>query len=107
MRPRAAAAACGVLSLVVMLGACSKNTGQKATTDANRTTTGVIATDPKDSKGPAPDVAGATKGGTFYILRETKISHLDPQRVYSFAGLMGSALYARTLTTFKDDGKIK
>jgi peptide/nickel transport system substrate-binding protein len=105
MRPRAAAAACGVLSLVVMLGACSKNTGQKGTTDANRTTTGVIATDPKDSMGPAPDVAGATKGGTFYILRETKISHLDPQRVYSFAGLMGAALYARTLTTFKDDGK--
>ena len=105
MRPRAAAAACGVLSLVVMLGACSKNTGQKSTTDANRTTTGVIATDPKDSQGPAPDVAGATKGGTFYILRETKISHLDPQRVYSFAGLMGAALYARTLTTFKDDGK--
>ena len=105
MRPRAAAAACGVLSLVVMLGACSKNTGQKSTTDANRTTTGVIATDPKDSQGPAPDVAGATKGGTFYILRETKISHLDPQRVYSFAGLMGAALYARTLTAFKDDGK--
>jgi peptide/nickel transport system substrate-binding protein len=55
--------------------------------------------------GPAAAVAGAAKGGTFYILRQTKISHLDPQRIYSFAGLLGSALYARTLTTWKDDGK--
>ncbi len=105
MRPRVVAAASGVLSLVVMLGACSKNTGQGTKTDANRTTTGVIATDPKDSMGPAPAVPGAAKGGTFYVLRQTKISHLDPQRVYSFAGLMGAALYARTLTTWKDDGK--
>jgi peptide/nickel transport system substrate-binding protein len=105
MRPRVAGAACGVLSLVVILGGCTKNTGQGAKTDSNRTTTGVIAIDPKDSLGPAPDVPGAAKGGTLYILRETKISHLDPQRVYSFAGLMGAALYARTLTAFKDDGK--
>jgi peptide/nickel transport system substrate-binding protein len=105
MRPRVAAATCGAVLLVVTLGACSKNTGQGNNADANRTTTGVIATDPKDSLGPAPDVPGASKGGTFYILRQTKISHLDPQRVYSFAGLMGAALYARTLTTWKDDGK--
>ncbi|WP_233600915.1 MULTISPECIES: ABC transporter substrate-binding protein [Micromonospora] len=50
---------------------------------------------------------GATKGGTFTILRETQISHLDPQRVYSFAGLMAAPLYARYLTTWKDDGKGK
>lgn len=105
MRPRAAAAACGVLSLVVMLGACSKNTGQKSNTDANRQSVGVIATDPKDSMGPAADVPGAAKGGTFTIIRETKISHLDPQRIYSFAGLMAAQLYVRTLTAFKDDGK--
>jgi peptide/nickel transport system substrate-binding protein len=65
----------------------------------------VIATDPKDSLGPAPEVPGATKGGTLTILRETKISHMDPQRVYSFAGLMAAPLYARYLTTWKDDGK--
>ncbi|MFD1325015.1 ABC transporter substrate-binding protein [Micromonospora sonneratiae] len=75
--------------------------------DTSRTQTGVIAMDPKDSLGPAPEVPGAKKGGTFTIIRETKISHLDPQRVYSFAGLMNAPLYSRYLTTWKDDGKGK
>jgi peptide/nickel transport system substrate-binding protein len=73
--------------------------------DTNRQATGVIATDPKDSLGPAPEIDGATKGGAVTIIRETPISHLDPQRVYSFAGLSAAPLYSRFLTTFKDDGK--
>ncbi|SCG36101.1 peptide/nickel transport system substrate-binding protein [Micromonospora echinaurantiaca] len=106
MRARHLTAMGGAIALVVALGACSENTGENAAgVDTNTPRTGAIATDPKDSLGPAPEVPGATKGGTFYILRESKISHLDPQRVYSFAGLMGSQLYARYLTTFKDDGK--
>ncbi|MGK5742684.1 ABC transporter substrate-binding protein [Micromonospora sp. URMC 103] len=105
MRPRVAAAAGGAIALVVALGACSKNTGEGTTVDTNRTQTGVIATDPKDSQGPAAEVAGAQKGGTFTIIRETPISHLDPQRTYSFAGLMANPLFARYLTTWKDDGK--
>ncbi|MBY8874401.1 ABC transporter substrate-binding protein [Micromonospora sp. PLK6-60] len=105
MRPRAAAAAGGAIALVVALGACSENTGQGTTVDTNRQQTGVIATDPKDSQGPAAEVEGAAKGGTFTIIRETPISHLDPQRTYSFAGLMANPLFARYLTTWKDDGK--
>lgn len=106
MRLRAALAAGGAVGLVVALGACSKNTGEgDQAVDTGTARTGAIATDPKDSRGPAPEVRGATKGGTVYILRENKISHLDPQRTYSFAGLMGSQLFARTLTAFKDDGK--
>ncbi|WP_262283879.1 ABC transporter substrate-binding protein [Micromonospora sp. MA102] len=106
MRARLATAMGGAMALVVALSACSKNTGDNADkVDSNKPRSGAIATDPKDSLGPAADVPGAAKGGTFYILRENKISHLDPQRVYSFAGLMGSQLYARFLTTFKDDGK--
>lgn len=105
MRSRAALAAGGALALVVALSACSENTGDTADVDTNRQASGVIATDPKDSMGPAPEVAGATKGGTFTILRETKISHMDPQRVYSFVGLNTAPLYARFLTTWKDDGK--
>jgi peptide/nickel transport system substrate-binding protein len=101
MRPRVAAA----LALVLAVGACSETKEEGPTADQNRTATGVIATDPKDSLGPAPEVPGATKGGTFTIIRESKISHLDPQRVYSFAGLMNAPLYARSLTTWKDDGK--
>ncbi|MEU8084166.1 ABC transporter substrate-binding protein [Micromonospora sp. NPDC049101] len=105
MRPRVVAAAGGAIALVVALGACSKNTGEGTTVDTDRQQTGVIATDPKDSQGPAAEVSGAAKGGTFTIIRESPISHLDPQRTYSFAGLMTNPLFARYLTTWKDDGK--
>ncbi|MEH0823387.1 MULTISPECIES: ABC transporter substrate-binding protein [unclassified Micromonospora] len=105
MRPRVAAAASGAIALVVALGACTKNTDDGPVVDNNRKQTGVIATDPKDSQGPAAEVDGAQKGGTFTIIRETPISHLDPQRTYSFAGLMANPLFARYLTTWKDDGK--
>ncbi|MFY1680563.1 ABC transporter substrate-binding protein [Micromonospora sp. WMMD730] len=104
MRPRAAAAVGGAIALVVALGACSENTGEGTTVDTDRQQTGVIATDPKDSQGPAAEVDGATRGGTLTIIRETPISHLDPQRTYSFAGLMANPLFARYLTTWKDDG---
>ncbi len=107
MRPRVAAAAGSAFALLVALGACSENTGSGAGVDTNRTQTGVIATDPKDSLGPAPEVAGATRGGTFTVIRETRISHLDPQRTYSFAGLMAGPLYSRYLTTWRDDGNGK
>ena len=81
------------------LGACSKNTGTDTAavrpTPSGRRRARSRPT-PKDSLGPAPEVAGAAKGGTFTVLRENKISHLDPQRIYSFAGLMNAPLYART-----------
>jgi len=106
MRTRILIAACGAFAIVVALSACSQNTGTQDTGSssadaANPTQTGVIATDPLDSMGPAPEVPGGAKGGTFTIIRELKIPHLDPQRVYSFAGLMNAALYARTLTTWE------
>ncbi|MDG4793861.1 ABC transporter substrate-binding protein [Micromonospora sp. WMMD1082] len=105
MRPRVTVAAGGAIALVVALGACTENTGEGSTVDTGRQQTGAIATDPKESMGPAPEVAGAQPGGTFTILRETPISHLDPQRTYSFAGLMAAPLFARYLTTWKDDGQ--
>lgn len=105
MRTRATAVASGALALIMMAGACSKNTGEDTTTATDRAQTGTIATDPKDSLGPAPEVPGATPGGTLRILRESKIAHLDPQRIYSFAGLMNAPLYSRFLTTWKDEGK--
>ncbi|HEX5540972.1 MAG TPA: ABC transporter substrate-binding protein [Micromonospora sp.] len=105
MRARMVTATGGAIALVVALGACAENKGEGTTVDTDRVTSGVIAMDPKDSLGPAPEVPGATKGGTFTIMRETQISHMDPQRVYSFAGLMAAPLYARYLTSWKDDGK--
>ena len=104
---RRSTAIVALLTLVAVLGACSNNKrgDDDAGPDANRQATGAIATDPKDSKGPAPEVSGAAKGGTVTVIRQSKVSHLDPQRVYSFIGLNASQLYARRLTTFKDDGK--
>jgi peptide/nickel transport system substrate-binding protein len=106
--PRRPLTALVLLTLVAGLGACSNNkrTDDDAKTE-NRQASGSIATDPKDSKGPAAEVPGAAKGGTVTVLRQSKISHLDPQRVYSFVGLTASQLYARRLTTYKDDGKGK
>jgi peptide/nickel transport system substrate-binding protein len=101
-------AALGAIAVVATASACSQNTGTTGPTATGSATTaapaGVIATDPKDSRGPAQPVDGATPGGTITIIRESKISHLDPQRVYSFAGLMNAPLYSRFLTTWKDDG---
>jgi peptide/nickel transport system substrate-binding protein len=104
---RASMATVAAVALVASLGACTDNKrdDENSGTGVNRQTSGTIAHDPKDSKGPAADVAGAAKGGTVTVIRETKISHLDPQRAYSFAGLNASQLYARRLTTYKDDGK--
>ncbi|GAA0726910.1 ABC transporter substrate-binding protein [Dactylosporangium roseum] len=101
--------ALALLTLVAGLGACSNNKrgDDKPGPDTNRQASGSIATDPKDSKGPAAEIPGAAKGGTVTVIRQSKISHLDPQRVYSFVGLTASQLYARRLTTFKDDGKGK
>ncbi|WP_432988830.1 ABC transporter substrate-binding protein [Dactylosporangium sp. CA-233914] len=103
-RPLTAAVA---LTLVAALGACTNNKRGDDEPEAGtgRQATGAIATDPKDSQGPAAEVPGAAKGGTVTVLRQTKISHLDPQRIYSFVGLNASQLYARRLTTFKDDGQ--
>ena len=107
MRISRAAAAGGALALLVAMGGCTENKGTGPGVDTDRVGEGSIATDPKDSLGPAPEVQGAVKGGTLTVIRETKISHLDPQRVYSFAGLMNAPLYSRFLTTFKDDGSGK
>ncbi|WP_416902471.1 ABC transporter substrate-binding protein [Micromonospora echinospora] len=107
MRLKRAAAAGGALALLAAMAACSENTGTEGTVDSDRVQSGSIATDPKESMGPAPEVSGAAKGGTFRVIRETKISHMDPQRVYSFVGLMAAPLYSRSLTTFKDDGSGK
>ncbi len=106
-RARKTVTAAGVLTVLVAMTACSRNTGQDDATNTDRQQTGSIATDPKDSQGPAPEVSGAKKGGTVNVIRESEISHLDPQRVYSFAGLMNAQLYSRYLTTWKDEGKGK
>jgi len=108
MRRRFAMVALSAMTVVVGMSACTKvedGTGNPQPTKA--TQEGGISTNPADSKGPAPEIAGAKKGGTAYILRRNDFSHLDPARQYSVTAMALGQLYYRTLTTFKDLGNNK
>lgn len=108
-RPRLAVAAVGALALAAaMLGACSEKTQEGDQGDQGFTETqGVIATDPKQSQGPAPAVPGATKGGTLRVIQADDFEHLDPQRNYTLNATAAGHLIYRTLTAFREDGKGK
>ena len=85
-----------MLALIVALGACSENKNTDTGVDTNRVATGVIATDPKDSLGPAPEVPGATKGGTFTVIRETQDLPPGPAADLLVRGPDNAPLYARS-----------
>ncbi|WP_328553637.1 MULTISPECIES: ABC transporter substrate-binding protein [unclassified Streptomyces] len=61
-----------------------------------------------DSTGPAPEVSGAKKGGTVYLLNDDDVSHLDPQRIYYAWNSLASIVLNRALTGYKvgDDGSL-
>ncbi|MFF8641941.1 ABC transporter substrate-binding protein [Streptomyces sp. NPDC015345] len=59
----------------------------------------------EDSKGPAPEVEGAQKGGTIYGVAEDDVSHMDPQRIYFAYNSSVAMLYARALTGYYIDPK--
>ena len=110
MRPKRAAAAGGALALLVVLGACSENTARAPRWQRHRPGSRPvsIATDPKDSQGPAAEVAGAHEGRHLHASSGRPRSRTWTRSgSYSFAGLMERPLYARYLTTWKDDGKGK
>ncbi|MFG3293529.1 ABC transporter substrate-binding protein [Streptomyces sp. NPDC048179] len=95
-----------------VLTACSSgdsssggSSGGKQEAAKAQTTTVKIGT-AEDSKGPAPEVTGAKKGGKVYLLNDDDFSHLDPQRVYYAWNSLGVIVINRTLTGYKiaDDG---
>ncbi|MBW8798766.1 MAG: ABC transporter substrate-binding protein [Streptomyces sp.] len=58
-----------------------------------------------DSTGPAPEVAGAVKGGTIYSLDQFDMDHLDPAQIYvSTEGAITRPIL-RGLTGYKVDDK--
>ncbi len=104
MRSRVAVAAVGALVVVAALGACSKNSGNDSNGNDHVTkNSGGVSTNPKDSQGPAPAVAGASKGGNLGILQETDFEHLDPQRTYVVQAMSAEQMFLRTLTMFRQD----
>ncbi|MFJ2651091.1 ABC transporter substrate-binding protein [Streptomyces sp. NPDC087420] len=62
-----------------------------------------------DSTGPAPEITGATKGGTLRPIGVDDFSHLDPQRIYFSWNSQVGNLYIRCLTGYKiaPDGTMK
>jgi peptide/nickel transport system substrate-binding protein len=98
-----AALALGVT--VTALAGCSKNTGEHGGTTPRAQISGGIATDPADSRGPAPAVPGARRGGTIDLLQDSDYDHLDPQRTYSIREFAIEQQFARPLTSFRQDSK--
>lgn len=107
-RPNAVPTASGAVAVLVaaLLTACTENTGGTEGPDdgGGQQFTSAIATDPKDSQGPAAPVAGAERGGTLRLIREVDFEHLDPQRTYTFAAMAIQQMFVRTLTVFREDG---
>jgi ABC-type transport system substrate-binding protein len=62
-----------------------------------------------DSKGPAPAVAGARKGGTVAVLEPGNITTLDPGNMWSGTDRLISRLVYRSLTAFRTqpDGSVR
>ncbi|MFI9719065.1 ABC transporter substrate-binding protein [Streptomyces sp. NPDC052396] len=58
-----------------------------------------------DSTGPAPQPAGAKKGGTVTVLQRDAFHHLDPGQIYYGDMLINQLLYNRSLTGYKIDEK--
>ncbi|HEX7746878.1 MAG TPA: ABC transporter substrate-binding protein [Micromonosporaceae bacterium] len=110
MRPRRVVATTGIALVLAAsaLGGCSKNTGGSAEEEEKgQQQTSAIATDAKDSQGPAAEVEGAKKGGTLKLITEADFEHLDPQRTYTVQAMSIQHLLVRTLTSFREDGKGK
>jgi peptide/nickel transport system substrate-binding protein len=95
------------VALIGMSTACSKNTGKTNSDNGPKAkvASGSISTNPADSKGPAPAIKGAKRGGTIISYHERDYEHLDPQRVYISDAQALDELVTRQLTAFKFDPK--
>ncbi|WP_089098965.1 ABC transporter substrate-binding protein [Streptomyces hyaluromycini] len=100
-----AAAAGSVLTACSSGDSSGGSSGGKQEAAKAQTTTVKIGT-AEDSKGPAPEVSGAKKGGKVYLLNDDDFSHLDPQRVYYAWNSLAVIVINRALTGYKiaDDG---
>ncbi|MEE4543426.1 ABC transporter substrate-binding protein [Streptomyces sp. V4-01] len=107
-RVAAAIVAAGALSLTAACSSGGSDGGGTTGTKGGGSTTappvpnyglGTAA----DSKGPAPAVPSAVKGGTVNDLNQAGFDYLDPAQQYVSDQLSVSVLYARTLTGYKID----
>ncbi|CAL9310525.1 MULTISPECIES: ABC transporter substrate-binding protein [Streptomyces] len=83
-------------------GGSSKNDGPKV---SGSKTTEILVGTKADSTGPAPEVEGATKGGTVYSLDQFDMDHMDPAQIYVSTEGAITVPIMRGLTGYKLDGK--
>ncbi|MEV4437997.1 ABC transporter substrate-binding protein [Streptomyces sp. NPDC049577] len=115
-RHRARLSAVALAAGALVLSACSSGgggggggaTSQGPGEDKNKSSNYSIG-GKDDSTGPAPEVAGAKKGGTVTVLQRDAFNHLDPGQIYFADVLANQMLYNRSLTTYKvdDRGRVK
>lgn len=87
-----------------LLSACSSGDaggGGGSATEGAKTYSKVTIGTAADSTGPAPEIAGAKKGGTIYGLAPDDFSHLDPGRIYYAYNSTAALLLHRCLTGYK------
>jgi peptide/nickel transport system substrate-binding protein len=92
-------------TVMLAVAACgSPSASNKPGSDATIQGAQVKATD-ATAKGPAPEVAGAKKGGTITILSDVTPDSFDPTDTYYVDGNQIEKLYFRALTQYKLDEK--
>ncbi|MFF3461471.1 ABC transporter substrate-binding protein [Streptomyces sp. NPDC001984] len=92
-----------------VLSACGSGSGDKGATDKNipsvskAKTMNIPVGTKADSTGPAPEVAGAVKGGTVYGLDQFDMDHMDPAQIYVATEGAITRPILRGLTGYKVD----
>ncbi|MFI8948720.1 ABC transporter substrate-binding protein [Streptomyces sp. NPDC053750] len=102
------AVAAGALTLTACGGGDSGGSAKdnsKKKEDAKSQSKPVQIGDAQASTGPAPEVPGATPGGTMTVYQEDDFSHLDPGQIYVSDGKLLSRLIFRGLTQYSEDDK--
>jgi peptide/nickel transport system substrate-binding protein len=100
VRRHLTALAVGVLVVGLAATGCSKNTGDKGTTNTDVANQASAIDYDGKAKVPAPEVKGAVKGGTLTIYNEGDFEHLSPQQIYVGTVLNYSQFFHRALTGY-------
>jgi peptide/nickel transport system substrate-binding protein len=97
----------GTVAVALAATGCQSNTGAPPSA-TSAPITGKLSYD-DNAKGPAPEISGATKGGTLTVLGSADFDRFDPQADYRGDGIMVTGqLVGRTLTGYYEDGdKVK
>ncbi|MFF5028847.1 ABC transporter substrate-binding protein [Streptomyces collinus] len=93
-----------------VLSACSSGDGKGSGNDnvpsvSKAKTVNIPVGTKADSAGPAPEVAGAVKGGTIYSLDQFDMDHMDPAQIYVSTEGAITVPIMRGLTGYKLDDK--